>query len=252
MHDSNNHLHGDRSDEWDLIHVQCDRDECFRHRCGLVGVSSCRACDGSGCADRGFWDFECERIVGCVLDCAGLDRWCCDLQLHGDLDTGFVHVYDGNNVVHGDGVDERDHLHVQCDCDECVGYWCGFGVGCCGSVDGSGCADRGERDWCCEHPVGGDMDCTRKQWWCFDLQLHGDVDTGFVHVHDGNNVVRGDGSHEWDELHVQCDCDECQWHRLCFVGLGCCCSFHGAWCSDRGERDWCCEHPVGCVLGCPG
>ena len=151
-----------------------------------------------------------------------------------------VVVYDCNNFVRGDGVDERFGLHVQCHCDECQWDWCGFGgVGCCDTVDGAGCADFGVGNLECERFVGCVVDCAGVDRWCCDHGLHGDVDTGFFHLHHRDNLVHGDG-------------DECQWDRLGLVGLGCCGSFHGAGCSDRGERDWCCERIVGCVVGCTG
>ena len=80
----------------------------------------------------------------------GLVRFCCwfvELVGHADVEpVERVVVHDRVDLVRCDRVDERDQLHVQCDCDECVGYWCGCGVGCCGSLDGAGCSDFGGCD----------------------------------------------------------------------------------------------------------
>jgi len=118
-------------------------------------------------------------VVAGVSYVEGLVRFCCwfvELVGHADVEpVEHVVVHDLNNLVRGDWVDERVGLHVQCDRDECVGYWCGCSVGCCGSIHGAGCADRGVGNLECEHPVGCVMDCTRKRWWCFDQFVHGEV-----------------------------------------------------------------------------
>jgi len=245
-------VHGGGVDERDELHVQCDCDECFGCWCGFVGLGCCGSFDGAGCSDRGERDWCCERPVCCVVDCA-IQWWRCDQFVHGDVDTGFVHLHDGNNHLHGGGVDERDELHVHGDRDECFGYWCG--VDCefaCGSIDGAGCSDRSERDWCCERIIGCVVVCTCEQWWFGDLQLHGDVDAGFVHVHDSDYVVHGDRVDERDLVHVHGDGDECQWDRCGFGGVGGRDTVDGAWCSDFGVGNLECERFVGCVVDCAG
>jgi len=93
----------------------------------------------------------------------GLVRFCFGVVwMVGHADVELVErvvVYDRNNLVRGDGVDERFGLHVQCHCDECQWDWCGFGgVGCCDTVDGAGCSDFGVWNLECERFVGGVVD----------------------------------------------------------------------------------------------
>jgi predicted TIM-barrel fold metal-dependent hydrolase len=120
VHDCLDVVHGDWSDEWDELHVHGDCDECVRNWFGLNGLCVDRSFDGAGCTDFGFGDFECEWSVGCVVDCTGVEWWCFDQFVLGDVFAGFVHVYERNNLVHGDGSDEWDELYVHGDCDECV------------------------------------------------------------------------------------------------------------------------------------
>ena len=94
----------------------------------------------------------------------GLVRFCCGVVWmvgHADVEpVERIVVYDRNNLVRGDGVDERFGLHVRGDCDECQWDWCRFGgVGGGDTVDGAGCSDFSERDWRCERFVGCVVDC---------------------------------------------------------------------------------------------
>jgi len=252
VHDCLDVVHGDWSDEWDELHVHGDCDECVRNWFGLNGLCVDRSFDGAGCTDFGFGDFECERIVGCVVDCTGFDWWCLGQFVHGDVFAWFVHVYVGDAVVHGVGSDERDVLYVHGDSDQCVWCWCGFDFEFgCDTVDGAGCSDFGVGDFECERIVGCVVDCTGFDWWCFDHFVHGDVVAGFFHVHDCVDVVHGVGSDERDEIHVHGDRNECEWDRLGLddeFGRG---SVDGARCADGRGRDWWWEWSVGGFVDCP-
>jgi len=140
------------------------------------------------------------------VDCAIVHWWLGDHWLHGDLVAGFVHLHDGNNELHGDWSHERHELHVHGDGHECCGYWfrvVGVGRGC--SCHCSGCADIGGRYSERECSVGGVVDCAIVHWWLCHHWLHGDFLARFVHLHNGNDLVHGDWSHEWHELHVHGD-----------------------------------------------
>ena len=94
------------------------------------------------------------------------------------------------------------------------------------------------------------MDCTGFDWGSLNHRIHGDLLAWFAHVHDGRNVVHGDGPDERFELHVHGDRNECQWDGFGFDCEFGCSSFDGARLPDFGERHGCCEHPVGGVMDC--
>jgi hypothetical protein len=86
-------LHGDGSDERDLVHVHGDCDECFGYWYGFDCEFGCGSVDGAGCADGcvGYWWWEWS--VGGVMDCTGEQWWCCDQFVRCVLDgcvRGFV------------------------------------------------------------------------------------------------------------------------------------------------------------------
>jgi hypothetical protein len=168
-------LHGDGSDEWDELYVHGDCHESVRYWFGFDGIFGGCSVDGSGCS---YWcggDGCCKYSVGCVVDCTGVEWWCFDQFVLGDLGSWFVHVYERNNLVHGDGSDEWFELYVHGDSDECVGHERCVGcvvVGC--SVDGSGCSYWCGGDGCCEHSVGGVVDCAGVAWWGVYQFVHGD------------------------------------------------------------------------------
>jgi hypothetical protein len=109
------------------------------------------------------------------VDCAGVEWWRFDQFVLGDVFAWFVHVYERNNLVHGDGSDQWHFVPVQCDGDECVRNWFGFDgvIGGC-SVDGSWCSDFGFGDQYCERIVGCVVVGAVEYRWCCDQFVQSD------------------------------------------------------------------------------
>ena len=145
-----------------------------------------------------------------------------------------------NNFLHSHRSHQRSRVHVHGHGDELDRYECSFDCDLgCGSLCGSRCPDLGKCDWCGERSVSGFVVCTCQQWWCGDHAVHGDLEPGWVPVHDRFNLVHGFESREWHRLHVQCHGN--QRVRCGFVvsGFFFDCSFVGSWCSDSGCCRWC-------------
>ena len=92
LHDFDNLLHCHWSRQRDLVHVHGEGDELCWYGCGVGCVGCCGSGDCSGCTDIGDGLFECERPVGGFLDSAGVERWCGDFDLHGDVFAWVVHL----------------------------------------------------------------------------------------------------------------------------------------------------------------
>ena len=143
------------------------------------------------------------------MDCAGQRWWYDDHWVHGDLVTGFVDLYDCDHELHGDWSLEWHELHVHGDGDELEGHQCCFdGFGCRGSVDGSRCADRRLGHCGCDESVGCVVDGAWFDWWCVGHWVHGDVESGFVDVHDCDHELHGHGFDRWCVLYVHGESDE--------------------------------------------
>ena len=174
-----------RSDKWNQLHVHGHGNK----RCWYVGsissVDRCCAFDGPECTDGRFSDIECERSVGCVLD-SSEHRWCGNFRLFGDLLARGTDLC-GNDCddMFGHWSDEWHLLHVHSDCDERQWYLGGIGgFGCGGSVDCSGCADRGELDSEPKHHINDLLDGTNFERRSDGHGVHGDLDAGFQNLYD--------------------------------------------------------------------
>jgi len=60
-------VHGDWSDQWDFVPVQCDCDECVWNCFGFDGIIGGCSVDGAWRSDFGVGNQYCERSVGCVV-----------------------------------------------------------------------------------------------------------------------------------------------------------------------------------------
>ena len=169
-------MHGDWSYERNLVHVHGQGHELCGHGC-CVGCLCWRySGDYSRCSYVGDGYVECEWPVGGVVDGAGVEWWCNDFELHGDVLARVVHVYFCDNFVHGDWSYERKLVRVHGQGHELCWYGCCVGgVGYCGSGNCSGCSDVGDGYLECECAVGGVMDSTGIHWWRGDFELRGDV-----------------------------------------------------------------------------
>ena len=181
--------------------------------------------------------------------CAVVRWWGCDHGLHGDVNSGFVHMFFGVDVLHGFWSCQWHELHVHGDGDKRAWHW--FGVGCLignRSLDGPWCPNWCVCDVGCEWSVGCFVVCSGQQRWGSDHGLHGDIDTGFVELHIGDDFVHGFWSCQWHELHVHGDGDECSWHWCCLGCVCCCCSLDGPWRTYLGLCDVFGEQSVGCFV----
>ena len=234
VYDGNDLVHGDWSHEWDELYVHGDGHEWGGYWFGFFGFGSGCSGHGAGCSDECRGHGECECAVGGVVDGAIVERWQRDHRLHGDVVAGFVHVYDCNNLVHGEWSHEWHELHVHGDGHECCWYW--FVIHCVyrdHPVDGSGCTDRCVR--CVRQRAGrGVVDCSVFEWFD-DHGLHGDLLARFVHLHDHHgHHLHGHWPHQWHELHVHGDGHECPGNRFGLIIVERCHAGHGA-----GRPDQC-------------
>jgi len=248
--DSNDDMHGHRSDERHELYVHGDRNERQWDVCSVLGVGGCDPVDGSRCADRseGHIEFECH--LNDFLDGPGFEWWRVNLRLLGDRLTGWCHVRHQwhDNLCHF-RLDQWHELYVHGHCDQRQWYvsdvWC-FGRS--GSLHSSECTDRRFGDVECERSGCRVLDSS-EQRWCRNHWIFGDFVAGGTDLcrHDCHDM-HDHWSYQRHQLQLHGHGDEREWYVCGISGFGRGGSVHSAGSTDSGAGEFEPGHQVNDLL----
>ena len=205
-------LYGGRPHQWDGVHLYGDGDQCGRDGRGIHGLFFGDTDHGAQCTDRCLG--QSRRWAGVrVVDRTLIERRIFSHQLCGNVEPGRADVQRDapDHGLRGAWSHQWDGVHLHCDCGQCGRHrLCITGFVLRHSSRGAGCSDRG--GWDCGQRSGLRVVERAIFGWRLSFnQLCRNVEPGWADVQcDAPGYgLHGDRPHQWDRLHLHCDCGQC-------------------------------------------